>query len=44
LPAAVTLEIHRHGGHVGFVHGSPPGRIDWLPQRLLAHFAAHLPA
>jgi predicted alpha/beta-fold hydrolase len=44
LPVAVTLEIHPHGGHVGFVHGSLPGRIDWLPQRLLAHFAAHLPA
>lgn len=43
LPAAVWLEVHRHGGHVGFVHGAPPGRIDWLPQRLLAHFAAHLP-
>jgi predicted alpha/beta-fold hydrolase len=44
LPVAVTLELHRHGGHVGFVHGPLPGRIDWLPQRLLAHFAAHLPA
>jgi len=44
LPAAVTLELHRHGGHVGFVHGPLPGRLDWLPQRLLAHFAAHLPA
>jgi uncharacterized protein len=43
LPEAVTLEIHRHGGHVGFVHGALPGLIDWLPQRLLAHFAAHLP-
>jgi len=43
LPAAVTLEIHRHGGHVGFVHGGFPGRIDWLPQRLLAHFATHIP-
>ncbi|NJD36468.1 MAG: hydrolase [Betaproteobacteria bacterium] len=43
LPASVTLEVHRHGGHVGFVHGSFPGRVDWLPQRLLAHFAAHLP-
>jgi predicted alpha/beta-fold hydrolase len=42
LPAPVTLEVYRHGGHVGFVHGSLPGRIDWLPQRLLAHFAAHL--
>jgi len=44
LPATVTLEIHRHGGHVGFVHGALPGRIDWLPQRLLAHFDAHLPS
>jgi predicted alpha/beta-fold hydrolase len=43
LPPAVTLEVHRHGGHVGFVHGALPGRIDWLPQRLLAHFVAHLP-
>ena len=42
LPAPVTLEVYRHGGHVGFVHGALPGRIDWLPQRLLAHFAAHL--
>ena len=44
LPAAVTLELHRHGGHVGFVHGPLPGSIDWLPQRLLAHFLVHLPA
>ncbi|MDP2822762.1 MAG: hydrolase [Sulfuritalea sp.] len=44
LPATVMLEVHRHGGHVGFVHGALPGRIDWLPERLLAHFAAHLPA
>ena len=43
LPAAVRLEVPRQGGHVGFVHGALPGRIDWLPQRLLAHFAAHLP-
>lgn len=43
LPAAVQLEVHRQGGHVGFVHGAPPGRIDWLPERLLAHFDYHLP-
>jgi predicted alpha/beta-fold hydrolase len=43
LPAAVTLEVHRHGGHVGFVHGAPPGRIDWLPARLLSHFSAYMP-
>jgi predicted alpha/beta-fold hydrolase len=44
LPAAVTLEVSPQGGHVGFVHGAPPGRIDWLPQRLLAHFSAYMPA
>jgi len=43
LPAAVTLEVTAHGGHVGFVHGPLPGRVDWMPQRLLAHFAAQLP-
>jgi len=43
LPAAVTLELTDRGGHVGFVHGPPPGRADWMPRRLLAHFAAHLP-
>lgn len=43
LPDVVTLEVLHHGGHVGFVHDRLPGRIDWLPQRLLDHFGAHLP-
>jgi hypothetical protein len=43
LPPAVTLEVTEHGGHVGFVHGAPPGRIDWLAQRILGHFDVHLP-
>ena len=43
MSAVVTFEVPHHGGHVGFVHGALPGRIDWLPQRLLAHFDAHLP-
>lgn len=34
---AVLLEYPEQGGHVGFAHGSPPGRLDWLPQRML-HF------
>jgi hypothetical protein len=33
----VKLEYPDHGGHVGFAVGGPPGRIDWLPQRML-HF------
>ncbi len=43
LPPPVTLESPEHGGHVGFVHGVPPGRIDWLAQRILAYCDAHLP-
>ncbi|MFL6672724.1 MAG: YheT family hydrolase [Massilia sp.] len=35
---AVRLEYPEQGGHVGFVVGPLPGRIDWLPQRLLHFF------
>ncbi|HJV83970.1 MAG TPA: alpha/beta fold hydrolase [Noviherbaspirillum sp.] len=35
--SCVKLEYPEHGGHVGFAVGGPPGRIDWLPQRML-HF------
>lgn len=35
----VQLELPHDGGHVGFVTGSLPGRLDWLPQRLLHFFA-----
>ncbi len=38
--ASVTLDFPREGGHVGFVSGGLPGKLDWLPQRLL-HFFAH---
>jgi predicted alpha/beta-fold hydrolase len=37
---SVRLEQPAEGGHVGFVSGSFPGRLDWLPQRLL-HFFTH---
>ena len=33
--SAVQLEYPASGGHVGFATGLPPGRIDWLPQRML---------
>lgn len=38
VAAAVSLEYPPEGGHVGFVSGAFPGRLDWLPKRLLAHF------
>lgn len=34
----VRLEQPAAGGHVGFVSGSFPGKLDWLPQRLLHFF------
>lgn len=37
---AVVLEYPDSGGHVGFAVGAPPGRLDWLPRRLL-HFFEH---
>jgi predicted alpha/beta-fold hydrolase len=42
VSSAVELEIPSHGGHVGFVSDGLPGNIAWLPQRLLAHFAAQM--
>lgn len=38
---AVTLEFPEHGGHVGFVTGPFPGRLDWLPARLMSFFDLH---
>ena len=40
VAVTVRLEQPPGGGHVGFVSGSFPGRLDWLPQRLL-HFFLH---
>ncbi|WP_426115264.1 YheT family hydrolase [Massilia sp. PWRC2] len=39
--AAVTLRYTEQGGHVGFMVGAPPGRLDWLPQSMLAFFDEH---
>lgn len=36
---AVTLEQPDGGGHVAFPSGPFPGNIDWLPRRLMQHFA-----
>ncbi len=40
VSSAVRREFPETGGHVGFVAGSFPGHIDWLPDRLL-HFFDH---
>lgn len=34
----VRLELPATGGHVGFIAGAFPGRLDWLPQRILGFF------
>jgi hypothetical protein len=39
----ITLEFPAEGGHVGFCTGPFPGRVDWLPHRLLEFLAATLP-
>jgi predicted alpha/beta-fold hydrolase len=42
VSATVTLEQPGGGGHVGFATGSwPPGRLSWLPQRLIHFFEMH---
>ena len=38
VSTAVRLEQPDTGGHVGFMTGPVPGRLEWLPQRLLAYF------
>ena len=42
LSPAVTVEFPATGGHVGFVTGAFPGRLDWLPQRILHFFQNNL--
>ena len=36
---SVTLDFPRDGGHVGFVTGKFPGRLEWLPRRMIDFFA-----
>jgi predicted alpha/beta-fold hydrolase len=36
---SVILEYPESGGHVGFVSGRWPGKLDWLPGRILDFFA-----
>lgn len=37
----IVLDYTEGGGHAGFTSGPFPGRLDWLPRRLLAFFAQH---
>ena len=34
----VTLDYPQHGGHVGFATGTPPGSLNWLPEKILHFF------
>ncbi len=40
VSADVVLDYPRHGGHVGFMSGAMPGRLDWMPQRVLGFLAS----
>lgn len=41
VSAAVALEYPPEGGHAGFVSGAFPGRLAWLPARVLAFCDEH---
>jgi uncharacterized protein len=43
VSAHVKLEYPDAGGHAAFVTGPFPGRLEWLPERLLEFFDSHLP-
>ncbi|MCX7173998.1 MAG: hydrolase [Proteobacteria bacterium] len=38
LSSSITLETPGAGGHVGFVGGAFPGKLEWLPSRILEFF------
>lgn len=38
VSSQVVLDIQPEGGHVGFVTGPFPGRLQWLPERILNFF------
>jgi uncharacterized protein len=41
VSATVELDQPAHGGHVGFMTGPFPGRVDWLAQRVFGYLAPH---
>ncbi|MBY0378027.1 MAG: alpha/beta hydrolase, partial [Gammaproteobacteria bacterium] len=44
VSSAVTLEYPEQGGHVGFLNGSFPGKLMWLPERIIHFFEALHPS
>lgn len=38
VSSAVTLEFPQEGGHAGFMCSPFPGRLNWLPQRIMSFF------
>jgi len=38
LSPHITLDLTQQGGHVGFVSGPFPGKLNWLPTRVLNFF------
>ncbi|NHH99588.1 hydrolase [Oceanimonas sp. MB9] len=43
LPPAITYELSRHGGHVGFMQGAPWRPRYWLEQRIPDWLGGHWP-
>ena len=42
ISSHVRLEYPAEGGHVGFIGNPFPGRFNYLPQRILAHYMGYL--
>ncbi len=38
VSSSVVLEFPTEGGHAGFMQGPFPGRLNWLPQKILSFF------
>lgn len=38
VSSMVLLEFPEQGGHVGFMQGTFPGQLSWLPQRIIRFF------
>ena len=42
LSPAIQMEVYPHGGHVGFISGGRPGKLNyWLEQRIPQYFLAN---